>query len=44
VGQPDGGASLSEAASGPDPVVAAAEVAERLLRHGAAELLAAVRA
>ena len=44
VGEPDGGAALSEAASGPDPAAAAAEVAERLLQRGAAELLAAVRA
>ncbi len=44
VGEPDGGTALSEAASGPDPAAAAAEVADRLLQHGAAELLAAVRA
>jgi hydroxymethylbilane synthase len=44
LGQPDGSRSIAHDAAGPDPLAAAAEVAERLLVSGGAELLAAVRA
>jgi hydroxymethylbilane synthase len=44
VGRPDGGETVAHDAAGDDPQAVAAEVAERLLAAGGAELLAAVRA